>query len=175
MTPHTRLPRGPALAAALALLFMVFAGPFGLLTTSAITGAPEAEALTLITKGPRFGLAVLLAVATGHIAAAMPLASSGDAGAGDAGAVAEVARFSADWALSLGLFGAHLVGLGLAGWCSGIVPRLIAALVALGGLAYLADVFGPLVWPGYALGLAAYLFFGEILLMLWLFWAALRR
>ncbi|WP_291834093.1 DUF4386 domain-containing protein [Limimaricola sp.] len=211
MTPPASLPRAPAIAAGLALLFMTVAGPFGLLTTTAVTGAAEADALAQIVEGPRFRLAalafilialadivaawglylvlrpgadglallaawlrvayaVMLAVATSHLVAAQPLAA-----AGDAAAVADVARFSADWALSLGIFGAHLVVLGLAGWRSRIVPRLIAALVAIGGLAYFADAYGPLVWPGYALGLAAYLFFGEILLMLWLFWAALRR
>jgi hypothetical protein len=86
---------------------------------------------------------------------------------------ASVASFDIGWHLALGIFGLHLVGLGalLSGFGA---TRLLAALVVLAGVGYLADSIGTMVVPGYALNISTFTFVGEALLIFWLFWRAAR-
>lgn len=84
---------------------------------------------------------------------------------------ASAASFDSGWHVALGIFGLHLVGLGalLFGFAT---PRLLAALVVVAGVGYLADSVGTIFVPGYALTLSTFTFVGEALLIFWLFWRA---
>jgi hypothetical protein len=86
---------------------------------------------------------------------------------------ASVASFETIWHVGLGVFGLHLVGLGvlLVGFAA---PRLLAALVVVAGLGYLADSFGTMLIPHYGLTISTFTFGGEALLIFWLFWRAAR-
>jgi hypothetical protein len=86
---------------------------------------------------------------------------------------ASAVSFDTGWHVALGIFGLHLVGLGalLFGFAA---PRLLAALVLLAGVGYLADSIGTIFVPGYALTLSTFTFVGEALLIFWLFWRAAR-
>jgi hypothetical protein len=86
---------------------------------------------------------------------------------------AAVAAFDTGWHLALGIFGLHLIGLGVLLFMFA-APRLLAALVVLAGIGYLADSVGTVVIAGYGLTISAFTFVGEALLIFWLFWRAAR-
>ena len=86
---------------------------------------------------------------------------------------AAVASFDTGWHLALGIFGLHLVGLG-ALLFRFAAPRLLAILVVLAGIGYLADSLGTMFVPGYGLTISTFTFVGEALLIFWLFWRAAR-
>jgi uncharacterized protein DUF4386 len=86
---------------------------------------------------------------------------------------ASVASFDTVWHVALGIFGLHLVGLGvlLVGFSA---PRLLAALVVVAGVGYLADSVGTFFIADYGLTISTFTFVGEALLIVWLFWRAAR-
>lgn len=83
--------------------------------------------------------------------------------------------FNHTYSLGLGLFGVHLAILGLALFHAARLPRVLAGLVVIAGLGYLADTLGALLVPGYSISVAAVTFIGEVVLMGWLLWAGFRR
>jgi hypothetical protein len=86
---------------------------------------------------------------------------------------AAVASFDTGWHLALGIFGLHLVGLG-ALLNRFAAPRLLAGLVVLAGVGYLADSIGTIFIADYGLTISTFTFIGEALLIVWLFWRAAR-
>lgn len=86
---------------------------------------------------------------------------------------ASVASFDTSWHLALGIFGLHLVGLGVLLFRFA-APRLLAALVVLAGVGYLADSLGTIFIADYGLTISTFTFVGEALLIFWLFWRAAR-
>jgi hypothetical protein len=84
-----------------------------------------------------------------------------------------VGSFDTGWALALGIFGLHLVGLGALLYRFA-APRPLAALVVLAGIGYLADSFGKILFADYGLTISTFTFVGEALLIFWLFWRAAR-
>jgi hypothetical protein len=86
---------------------------------------------------------------------------------------AAVATFDTGWHLALGIFGLHLVGLGALLFMFA-APRLLAALVVLAGVGYLADSIGTILIADYGLTISTFTFVGEALLIFWLFWRAAR-
>lgn len=79
-----------------------------------------------------------------------------------------IAAFRTSWSIGLGIFGLHLLGLGLILGKTRLVPWVLGILVSLAGLAYLADTILPLAGIRGVPNLASYLFIGEMLLMVWL-------
>ena len=86
---------------------------------------------------------------------------------------ASVASFDTGWRLALGIFGLHLIGLGTLLFRFS-APRLMAVLVALAGVGYLADSIGTIFIADYGLAISTFTFVGEALLIFWLFWRAAR-
>jgi pimeloyl-ACP methyl ester carboxylesterase len=86
---------------------------------------------------------------------------------------ASVGSFDTGWHLALGIFGLHLIGLGTLLFRF-TAPRLLAALVVLAGLGYLADAIGTILITDYRLTISTFTFVGEALLIFWLFWRAAR-
>ena len=86
---------------------------------------------------------------------------------------ASVASFDTVWHVGLGIFGLHLVGLGvlLVGFAA---PRMLAVLVVVAGAGYLADSIGTMLIADYGLTVSTFTFVGEALLIFWLFWRAAR-
>lgn len=84
---------------------------------------------------------------------------------------ASVAAFDTGWHLALGIFGLHLVGLG-ALLVRFAAPRLLAGMVVLAGVGYLADSIGTIFVADYGLTISTFTFVGEALLIFWLFWRA---
>jgi hypothetical protein len=84
-----------------------------------------------------------------------------------------VAAFDTGWHMALGIFGLHLVGLGVLLFRFS-APRLLVALVVLAGIGYLADAIGTIFVADYSLTISTFTFVGEALLIFWLFWRAAR-
>ena len=72
------------------------------------------------------------------------------------------------------IFGLHLLGLGYLLFRSAHFPRFLGVLVAIAGGGYLADSFVTILVPDYAMSIGAFTFVGEALLILWLFWRAIK-
>lgn len=128
---------------------------------------PAAPSLSRLAMWLRIVYALALAVLAIYLVLAR-LATDGVAAQG------YVSAFSRGWLLSLGVFGLHLVAVAAAGLRAPYLPAFIAWLIGLAGLGYVADALGTFLVPGYALNLAAYVFIGEIVLMVWLIFRAVR-
>jgi hypothetical protein len=72
------------------------------------------------------------------------------------------------WHTGLIFFAVHLLVLGYVAYRSEFVPRIIGILLAVTGLAYLADGVGLVLVPDYSISIAAFGFGGEVVFFLWL-------
>jgi hypothetical protein len=89
--------------------------------------------------------------------------------------MASIASFDHGWTgIALAIFGLHLFGLGYLLFKSADFPKFLGVLVILAGAGYLIDSFGTILVPDYALTIGAFTFIGEALLILWLFWKAIK-
>ena len=89
--------------------------------------------------------------------------------------MSSIASFDNGWTgIALAIFGLHLFGLGYLLFRSADFPRFLGVLVAIAGGGYLVDSFGMILVPDYALTISTFTFVGEALLILWLFWRAIK-
>lgn len=79
------------------------------------------------------------------------------------------------WRIGLSLFAAHLLLVGYVAFRSRFVPRWIAALIVVAGLGYLVDGVGTILIAGYVPTISTVTFVGEVVLIGWLLWAAVRQ
>lgn len=84
-----------------------------------------------------------------------------------------LASFTHGWDLALGIFGLHLVGLGVL-LIRFAAPRLLAGLVVVAGIGYLADTIGSIVVADYSMKISTFTFVGEALLIFWLLWIGIK-
>jgi hypothetical protein len=139
---------------------------------------PVDECLARLVGSLRVVYAALFAFALFNLVAAAGLVQHAAGTALQSGPVqtqvaAAVASFDTAWHLALGIFGLHLVGLG-ALLSMFAAPRLLAALVVLAGVGYLADSIGTIFVADDRLTISTFTFVGEALLIFWLFWRAAR-
>jgi len=87
---------------------------------------------------------------------------------------ASIEAFNVSWDIALGIFGLHLLGLGALLFRWDAFPRILAALVVLAGAGYLADALGTILIAGYGLTISVVTFVGEAVLIVWLFWIAIK-
>jgi hypothetical protein len=175
-------PRSAALTAGLGLLAMAIVAPvaaFGLLPKGHLLGAAaiflgvavldvivglalhacvgaHARRWSLVAATLRIVYAVLLAAAVRHLVIS-PSPSD----------------FEREWNIGLGVFGLHLLALGVVisgreGWL-----RALGVLVLAAGAGYAIDCVG-MATTGHAPGLAKITFVGEVALMFWLLWRGVR-
>jgi hypothetical protein len=83
-------------------------------------------------------------------------------------ALRAVDAYNTVWHVGLNLFGVHLLLLGVLAYRSNWMPKVFGILLMIAGLGYLADGFGAVLVPGYALDVSRFTFVGEAALMLWL-------
>ena len=139
---------------------------------------PVNQGLSRLVGSLRVVYAVVFAFALLNLVEAAGLAQGAtgtalQSGPPQAQVAASVAVFDTTWHLALGIFGLHLVGLGVLLFRFG-APRLLAALVVLAGAGYLADSLGTILIANYGLTISTFTFVGEALLIFWLFWRAAR-
>ena len=88
--------------------------------------------------------------------------------------MASIASFGNGWDMSLAIFGLHLVGLGYLLFKSVAFPRFLGVLVVIAGGGYLADTFARILVPDFEFTFSLITFVGEALLIVWLFWRAIK-
>jgi hypothetical protein len=139
---------------------------------------PVHPVLARLVGSLRIGYAMVFGVALVNLVDAARLTGGATADALhspslQAQVAASVASFDTGWHLALGIFGLHLVGLG-ALLFRFAAPRLLAGLVVLAGIGYLADALGRILIADYALTISTFTFVGEALLIVWLFRIAIK-
>jgi hypothetical protein len=88
--------------------------------------------------------------------------------------MASIASFENGWDMSLAIFGLHLLGLGYLLFRSADFPGFLGVLVVIAGGGYLADTFTRILIPDFAFTFSEFTFVGEALLIVWLFWRAIK-
>jgi hypothetical protein len=79
-----------------------------------------------------------------------------------------VNSFQYDWAISMLLFGIHLVLLGYLIYRSGYIPRILGILLVVDGFGWVTNSLRPYLFPNAHLGYLFIAFLGELFFMLWL-------
>ena len=88
--------------------------------------------------------------------------------------MSSIASFDNGWDIMLAIFGLHLLGLGYLLFKSSHFPRFLGVLVVIAGAGYLADTFTRILVPDFAFTFSVYTFVGEPLLIVWLFYRAIK-
>lgn len=140
---------------------------------------PANETLALLVAWLRVAYAAVFAYALVNLLDVAKLLHGTTSAASSAQIQAQVASsiasFDNGWDLALAIFGVHLVGLGALLFRSVAFPKILGPLVALAGVGYLADSFGTILVPGYALTISVFTFIGEALLIIWLIKIAIKE
>jgi hypothetical protein len=136
--------------------------------------------VALLTAWLRLAFAAIFAAALVNLLEAAELV----AGAGqstlppeqiDAQMMSLISSFDLGWTgIALAIFGLHLFGLGYLLFKSADFPKFLGVLVIAAGGGYLVDSFGTILVPEYELTIGAFTFVGEALLIVWLFWRAIK-
>lgn len=85
-----------------------------------------------------------------------------------------IAIFQWTWDIGLFLFGLHMILLGILVYRSPNFGRILGLLVLVTGLAYAIDSMILFLGIAFPVVLGQYLFFGEVLFMVWLFFRAAK-
>lgn len=89
--------------------------------------------------------------------------------------MASLASFDTGWkAMSLAIFGLHLLGLGYLLFRSVDFPKFLGLLVVVAGAGYLADSFTRILLPDLGVTFSLFTFVGEALLIFWLLARAIK-
>ncbi|MEC5199194.1 phosphoglycerol transferase MdoB-like AlkP superfamily enzyme [Arthrobacter sp. PL16] len=79
-----------------------------------------------------------------------------------------VESFNRMWDIGLVLFAVHLLLVGYLAFRSGFMAKIFGILLGIAGLGYLADGFGAVLAPDLTIGVARFVFIGEVALIFWL-------
>lgn len=122
--------------------------------------APAGRWLSALAAAFRLVYTAVLAAAIGMLAASDSIG---------------VDLFDSTWQFGLGLFGVHLVLIGVLVYRMGGSGRFVGPLVSLAGIGYAVDSYARLLAPETGLALAQFTFVGEVVLIGWLIVRAIRR
>lgn len=141
---------------------------------------PVNAALARLVGWLRLAAATVFAVALANLLDVAQLVGSADGAALQPAQVqvqvmASIASFFNGWdGMSIGIFGLHLLGLGYLLFRSADFPRFLGVLVVIAGGGYLADTFTRILFPDFAFTFSVFTFVGEPLLIVWLFYRAIK-
>ncbi len=140
---------------------------------------PVNAALALLVGWLRLAAAAVFAVALANLLDVAQLVGGPDGAALQpaqlqAQVMASIASFDNGWDMSLAIFGLHLLGLGYLLFRSADFPRFLGVLVVIAGGGYLADSFARILVPDFAFTFSVFTFVGEALLIVWLFYRAIK-
>ena len=137
---------------------------------------PVNAALALLVGWLRLAAATVFAVALANLLDVAQLVGSADGAAlQPAQVMASIASFDNGWdGMSVAIFGLHLLGLGYLLFRSADFPRFLGVLVVIAGGGYLADSFTRILVPDFVFTFSVFTFVGEALLIVWLFYRAIK-
>ncbi len=124
--------------------------------------APVNHSVSTMAAWFRAAYAAVYLVAISQLVLALGLLGNPDQ------ALRAVDAYDTIWHVGLNLFGVHLLLIGLLAYRSDFMPKIFGILLVIAGLGYLADGFGAVLIPGYALDISRFTFVGEAALMFWL-------
>jgi len=132
---------------------------------------PVSQRLSLLAVGFRVVYTVLLCIALLNYVDVLQLLDKADASEISTlqnSVMQSISAFDYGWSIGLVFFSLHLMLIGYLFLKSDYVPKLLAVVMLVVGLAYLIDNIRILFIPDYNLGIATYLGWGELFLMSWL-------
>jgi len=137
------------------------------------------ETLALLVAWLRLVFAAIFAIAVANLFDVAQLVGGAERSALQpeqlhAQVTSSIASFENGWDIGLAIFGLHLLGLGVLLFRSSVISKVLGALVIVAGAGYLVDSLGEVLVPDYTLSLAVFTFVGEVLLIVWLVWVAIR-
>ena len=131
--------------------------------------APVNRMVSIMAAGFRIAYAAVYLVAIAQLVIAVDLLGN------PAQALLAVNAYDTIWHVGLILFGVHLLLIGALAYRSGFIPKIFGILLVISGAGYLADGFGAVLVPDYAISIAAFTFVGEVALIFWLLIAGTRN
>lgn len=139
---------------------------------------PVNEALAVLVAWLRLVYTAIFAIAVANLFDVAQVLGGQRAALGSdqlqAEVMSSIASFENGWDLGLAIFGLHLLGLGVLLFGPTVFSKVLGALVIVAGVGYLIDSLGEILVPGYAVSLAVFTFVGEVLLIVWLLWVAMK-
>ncbi len=136
---------------------------------------PANETIALLVGWLRLAYAAVFAAALANLLDVAQLLGGLQPDQLQAQVMASLASFDNGWiTVSLAIFGLHLLGLGFLLFTSPRFPRLLGVLVVVAGGGYLVDSFTRILVPEFTFTFSLFTFVGEALLILWLFWRAIK-
>ena len=140
---------------------------------------PVSRTLAVLVGWLRLAYTAMFAVALANLLDVAQLVGGPDGAALQpaqlqAQVMASIASFENGWDMSLAIFGLHLLGLGYLLFRSADFPRFLGVLVVIAGGGYLADTFARILVPDFAFTFSVFTFVGEALLIVWLFYRAIK-
>lgn len=141
---------------------------------------PVNRSIALLAAWFRVVYAAIFAAALSNLFVAVRLPTDADSlkafgtGQSNAQVMMSVNAFNDGYHAALAIFGLHLLVLGYLVFKSGYIPRALGILLMIASLGYLIDSFGGSLSTGYNANVAQFTFVGEVLLMGWLLWKAVR-
>ena len=140
---------------------------------------PVSRTLAVLVGWLRLAYTAMFAVALANLLDVAQLVGGPDGAALQpaqlqAQVMASIASFDNGWDMSLAIFGLHLLGLGYLLFRSADFPRFLGVLVVIAGGGYLADTFTRILVPDFAFTFSEFTFVGEALLIVWLFYRAIK-
>jgi hypothetical protein len=140
---------------------------------------PVNAALALLVGWLRLAAPAVFAVALANLFDVAQLVGGPDGAALQpaqlqAQVMASIASFDNGWDMSLAIFGLHLLGLGYLLFRSAYFPRFLGVFVVIAGGGYLADSFTRILVPDFVFTFSLFTFVGEALLIVWLFYRAIK-
>lgn len=129
--------------------------------------ASAQRTMMLLSALIRIAYAVVLFMAIGYWNRALQSAGTN---ADPSAVMAQMDAFSALWKSGLSLFGIHLILLGFVMDRSFFAPGWLGWMMVITGGSYALDAVLRVVMPEWTIEFAAFVGWGEIVLMVWLFW-----
>lgn len=139
---------------------------------------PVNEALAVLVAWLRLVYTAIFAIAVANLFDVAQVLGGQRAALGseqlEAEVMSSIASFENGWDIGLAIFGLHLLGLGVLLFGQTLFTKVLGALLFVAGVGYLIDSLGEILVPGYTVSLALFTFVGEVLLIVWLVWVAIR-
>jgi Domain of unknown function (DUF4386) len=162
---------GSGLQFRIGVLCMILAAILDVVVAAALLRIlePANRMVALTAAWFRIAYAAVFVVAITQLASVPDLLSKPDL------ALDAIGSYNVIWHVGLMLFAAHLVLVAYVALRSRILPLWLGILVGIAGAGYFVDGVGTILQPDYVPSISTFTFIGEVALIGWLLWTAIRR
>ena len=162
---------GSGLQFRIGVLCMILAAILDVVVAAALLRIlePANRMVALTAAWFRIAYAAVFVVAITQLASVPDLLPNADL------ALDAIDSYNVIWHVGLMLFAAHLVLVGYVALRSRILPLWLGILVGIAGAGYFVDGVGTILQPDYVPSISTFTFIGEVALIGWLLWTAIRR